>query len=280
MRHGRARPSAPRCSSMPPGRGWVMCSAAWLRPTRRRRCGWSRAATSSCRKLFDHDRCYIFQNSDGRIIFAIPYEGDFTLIGTTDQDYRGRSRRGRARRGEIDYLCAAASDYFRGPVGAGDVVWTYSGVRPLYDDGASQGAGGDARLRAEAGRHGGRRAAALRLRRQDHDLSPAGRGGDGELGAHLPAAARPPGRPARRCRAATSRETGSRRWWPSLARAALAPRPAAGRAAGARLRHTGRDACWPGRQSMADLGRVFGADLTEARGAATWCDQEWAVHGR
>jgi glycerol-3-phosphate dehydrogenase len=89
-------------------------------------------------KLYEHDRCYIFQNADGRIIFAIPYERDFTLIGTTDQDYRGDPAQAKASPAEIDYLCAAASEYFREPVTPGQVVWTYSGVRPLYDDGASK----------------------------------------------------------------------------------------------------------------------------------------------
>ena len=89
-------------------------------------------------KLFDHDRAYIFQNSDGRIIFAIPYEGDFTLIGTTDEEYRGDPRDVAASPAEIKYLCAAASEYFRAPVVPSDVVWTYAGVRPLYDDGASR----------------------------------------------------------------------------------------------------------------------------------------------
>jgi len=89
-------------------------------------------------KLYQHDRCYIFQNGDGRIIFAIPYERDFTLIGTTDQDYRGDPAQAKASPAEIDYLCAAASEYFREPVTPQQVVWTYSGVRPLYDDGASK----------------------------------------------------------------------------------------------------------------------------------------------
>jgi glycerol-3-phosphate dehydrogenase len=90
------------------------------------------------RKLFDHERCYIFQNADGRIIFAIPYEQDFTLIGTTDQDYHGDPADVKASPEEISYLCAAASEYFARPVVETDVVWTYSGVRPLYDDGASK----------------------------------------------------------------------------------------------------------------------------------------------
>ena len=88
------------------------------------------------RRLFDHDRCYFFQGSDGRIIFAIPYEQDFTLIGTTDKDHRGSPSEARCTDEERDYLCAFASQYFARPVTAADVVWTYSGVRPLYNDGA------------------------------------------------------------------------------------------------------------------------------------------------
>jgi glycerol-3-phosphate dehydrogenase len=88
-------------------------------------------------KLFDHGRCYIFQNADNRIIFAIPYERDFTLIGTTDLDYAGDPAKVAASQDEIEYLCAAASEYFAQAVAPKDVVWTYSGVRPLYDDGAN-----------------------------------------------------------------------------------------------------------------------------------------------
>jgi glycerol-3-phosphate dehydrogenase len=88
-------------------------------------------------KLFDHDRCYIFQIADGRIVFAIPFEGDFTLIGTTDRDYDGDPAPVGISREEIAYLCQAASAYFVKPVRPEDVVWTYSGVRPLHDDGAT-----------------------------------------------------------------------------------------------------------------------------------------------
>ena len=88
-------------------------------------------------RLYAHDRCYIFQNADGRIFFAIPYERDFTLIGTTDQDYTGDPADVRISPGEIAYLCAGASEYFRVPVTPEAVVWTYSGVRPLYDDHAN-----------------------------------------------------------------------------------------------------------------------------------------------
>ncbi|RFB80500.1 glycerol-3-phosphate dehydrogenase [Methylovirgula sp. 4M-Z18] len=89
------------------------------------------------RKMYDHDRCYIFQNPDGRIIFAIPYEDDFTLIGTTDQDYKDDPAKIAITPEETAYLCKAASEYFAKEITPNDVVWTYSGVRPLYDDHAS-----------------------------------------------------------------------------------------------------------------------------------------------
>jgi glycerol-3-phosphate dehydrogenase len=88
------------------------------------------------KKLFDHDRCYFFQGTDGRIIFAIPYEQDFTLIGTTDQDHKAAPKDAICTPEEQDYLCAFATQYFKKPVTRGDIVWTYSGVRPLYNDGA------------------------------------------------------------------------------------------------------------------------------------------------
>lgn len=90
------------------------------------------------KRLFEHDKCYIFQNADGRIIFAIPYEDDYTLIGTTDRDYDDEPGKVEISDEEIDYLCAAASEYFKDPVARDEIVWTYSGVRPLYDDGASK----------------------------------------------------------------------------------------------------------------------------------------------
>ena len=85
-------------------------------------------------KLFDHDHAYIFQNPDKRIIFAIPYEGDFTLIGTTDVEIDGAPDSARIDAGETAYLCEQASRYFARPVRPADVVWAYSGVRPLLDD--------------------------------------------------------------------------------------------------------------------------------------------------
>jgi glycerol-3-phosphate dehydrogenase len=90
------------------------------------------------RRLYGHDRCYIFQNADGRICFAIPYEEDFTLIGTTDEEFHGDPATAAISEAETDYLCRAVSDYFRRPVTPDAVVWSYAGVRPLYDDGASR----------------------------------------------------------------------------------------------------------------------------------------------
>ncbi len=87
-------------------------------------------------KIFDHDEAYIFQNADQRIIFAIPYENDFTLIGTTDVDVGEDPTAAQISAEEISYLCGAVSEYFAKPVLPEDVVWTYSGIRPLYDDGA------------------------------------------------------------------------------------------------------------------------------------------------
>jgi glycerol-3-phosphate dehydrogenase len=79
----------------------------------------------------------MFQNADGRIVFAIPYQRDLTLIGTTDRDYHGDPAKVAATPDEISYLCASVSDYFAKPVTPQDVVWAYAGVRPLYDDGTS-----------------------------------------------------------------------------------------------------------------------------------------------
>ncbi|MDE4174929.1 glycerol-3-phosphate dehydrogenase [Phaeobacter sp. PT47_59] len=88
-------------------------------------------------KLYEHNRCYFFQGTDGRIIFAIPYEEDFTLIGTTDADHPDPCTAPSCTPEEQDYLIDFASQYFEKPLQRADIVWTYSGVRPLYDDGAS-----------------------------------------------------------------------------------------------------------------------------------------------
>jgi glycerol-3-phosphate dehydrogenase len=89
------------------------------------------------KQLFTDPRAYFFQNPDGRIFFAIPYEDDFTLIGTTDADHQpGDPIKASAE--EIAYLCAGASEYFRAAVKPEDLVWSYAGVRPLVDDGSGR----------------------------------------------------------------------------------------------------------------------------------------------
>lgn len=88
------------------------------------------------RRLYDHDRAYILQAADGRVVFAIPFENDFTLIGTTDQTFAGDPSTAAPSGEEIDYLCRVANEYFRSEIGAADVVWAFAGVRSLYDDGA------------------------------------------------------------------------------------------------------------------------------------------------
>jgi glycerol-3-phosphate dehydrogenase len=86
------------------------------------------------RRLFDHDRAYILQAADRRVVFAIPFERDFTLIGTTDQPFAGDPSTAAPSGEEIDYLCRVANEYFRTEIGAADVVWAFAGVRSLYDD--------------------------------------------------------------------------------------------------------------------------------------------------
>ena len=87
--------------------------------------------------LFEGEHAYMLQQPDRRIVFAIAYQGDKTLIGTTDEQVE-RPEDAKISAAEIDYLCAAANRYFTRQIGPVDVVATYSGVRPLYDDGASE----------------------------------------------------------------------------------------------------------------------------------------------
>ncbi len=90
------------------------------------------------KKLFNHPKAYIFQNPDGRIIFAIPWEEDFTLIGTTDLDFNGDPGTVAISKEETEYLCRAVDDYFTTPITPADVVDSFSGIRPLFDDGKSR----------------------------------------------------------------------------------------------------------------------------------------------
>ncbi len=228
-------------------------------------------------RLYDHPGCYIFQNADNRIFFVIPYERDFTLIGTTDQDYTGDPGLVHASASEIAYLCRSASEYLRVPVTPEMVVWTYSGVRPLYDesgDTSAQAATRDYVLKLDApggmppllSVFGGKITTFRRL--AESALA--------QLAPHLPAAT---GRAAgwtgktplpggdfpkqgfdAMLRAAQQR-------YPFLAEAHLRRLL---RAYGTRMEEMLR-----GATSMADLGTVYGADLTEAE-LAYLVRAEWA----
>ncbi len=126
-------------------RGLVNAAGPWVEEVIRDRLGGTspahvrhvRGSHIVTRQLFDHGKPYIFQQSDGRIVFAIPYEGDFTLIGTTDADHESDPLEATCTAEEAAYLCDAVSGYFREKVTPDDIVWTYAGVRPLYDDGSS-----------------------------------------------------------------------------------------------------------------------------------------------
>ena len=85
-------------------------------------------------RLYSGPQAYILQNDDRRIIFVIPYEGKFSLIGTTDIPFAGKRENVTIDPAEIDYLCRAVSRWFAKPVSPIDVVWSFAGVRPLYDD--------------------------------------------------------------------------------------------------------------------------------------------------
>ena len=90
------------------------------------------------RRLFAHDHPYIFQTGDGRVLFALPFEEDYTLLGTTDEEFEGAPGRVDITPEEVDYICAAANTYLAAPIAPADVVWSYAGIRPLFDDHAEK----------------------------------------------------------------------------------------------------------------------------------------------
>jgi glycerol-3-phosphate dehydrogenase len=90
------------------------------------------------RRLFEHDRGYIFQTRDARVVFALPFERDFTLIGTTDRGFTGDPSGIRPGADEIAYLCDVASEHFRTAIKPTQVVWSFAGIRSLYDDGSKR----------------------------------------------------------------------------------------------------------------------------------------------
>ncbi len=92
------------------------------------------------KRQYEHDKAYFFQGKDGRIIFAIPYEKDFTLIGTTDIEHESPDIRPVCSDSEQEYLLEFANQYFKNPILSDDVIWQYSGMRALYEDGATSAA--------------------------------------------------------------------------------------------------------------------------------------------
>jgi glycerol-3-phosphate dehydrogenase len=226
-------------------------------------------------KLFEHDRGYIFQNGDGRVLFALPYERDFTLVGTTDQDYVGDPALVRASAEEVAYICKSASRYFARTVTQRDVVWTYSGVRALYDDGESapQSASRDYVLSLNAPAEaapllsifGGKLTTYRKLAEQALSL----------LAAKLPSLRRRAGWTSRSplpggdfpvggLKAYLDRLCAEQSWLPR----SLAHRLA--RSYGTRAERVVADA-----ERMGDMGCVFGADLS-AREVHYLVSQEWA----
>ncbi len=224
-------------------------------------------------QLFTHDRPYIFQNADRRIVFAIPYERDFTLIGTTDVDYTGDPAEASASEEEIAYLCASVNAYFSRRIGPDDVVWSYAGVRSLYDDGASSAQEATRDYVLDLSEEGGAPLLSvfggkITTYRRLAEAALA------KLAGHLPAAAEPswtadaplPGGDFPK-QAFEPQVASFRAHHPFLDQG-LARRLV--RAYGTRAKRVIGDA-----RSMADLGRVFGANLTE-REVLYLMDQEWA----
>lgn len=85
-------------------------------------------------RLYLSDHAYILQNEDRRVVFVVPFEEDFSLIGTTDVPVEDDPLQETISEAEIDYLLRSVGRYFRDPPGRDDIVWSYAGVRPLYDD--------------------------------------------------------------------------------------------------------------------------------------------------
>jgi glycerol-3-phosphate dehydrogenase len=92
------------------------------------------------RRQYEGEHAYLLQSPDGRVVFAIPYEGEYTLVGTTDVPYAGDAGQVTIDAAEVNYLLDCLNRFLRRPASAGDIVWTYAGVRPLYDDGSAQAA--------------------------------------------------------------------------------------------------------------------------------------------
>jgi glycerol-3-phosphate dehydrogenase len=136
---GDRRPQVVRCRALVNAAGpWVM---SVLRDTlgkqSQRNLRLAKGGHIVVRRLFEHDHAYLLQNPDKRILFAIPFERDFTLIGTTDVEFEGDPSAASITDAEIAYLCEMANRYFAHAISPADVVWSYSGVRPLLADEAA-----------------------------------------------------------------------------------------------------------------------------------------------
>jgi len=223
-------------------------------------------------RLFAHDHAYIFQAPDGRVVFALPFENDFTLVGTTDRDFAGDPATVAPGLDEIGYLCRVATDHFRTAVFPADVVWSYAGVRPLYGEEAERPqdaprdyvlvldrAAGEAPLLTV---YGGKITTYRRLAEEAYEkLAPIlGDRPDWTRGTTLPGGDFP-------VDGIGPLTAGLRASWPFLGEA-HARRLV--RAYGTRARDILRDA-----RSLNDLGPVLGADLTGAE-VRYLMAQEWA----
>jgi glycerol-3-phosphate dehydrogenase len=137
--------SAPRTVR---ARGLVNAAGPWAGEFLQHQIGRNRAATLRLVKgshivvdrLYEGSHCFILQNSDRRIVFTIPYEDRFTLIGTTDVPYQGDAAKTAISAEETQYLCDVVNGYFSKRITPADVVWSYSGVRPLFDEDSSESA--------------------------------------------------------------------------------------------------------------------------------------------
>jgi glycerol-3-phosphate dehydrogenase len=225
-------------------------------------------------KLFDGEHAFMLQNPDGRIVFAIPYEQEYTLVGTTDVPFEGDPAGVAISREEIDYLCETVSRYFRRAVTPADVRWSYSGVRPLSDDESANVSRvtRDYRLEvAESDAHpmvlsvfGGKITTYRRLAEHALEkLQPAIGGERREWTGSSPL----PGGDIPRADFASFASSVKKRW--SFLPAQYAERLA--RAYGTRI-----DRILGGARAMSDLGEHYGAGLTQAE-VNYLIAHEWAV---
>ncbi len=232
------------------------------------------------RRLYPEDHCYIFQNADQRIFFVIPYERDFSLIGTTDHDFQGDPSQVHATEDEISYLCASAGEYFEQPVRPDQVVWSYSGVRPLYDDGASKAQAATREYVLELDAPEGQPALLSVFGGKITTYRRLAEAALARIGPHLPApSGQPPGWTAK---AALPGGDFAVDGFDALVRARQLLYPFLAEATLRRLIRaygTCVDDLLGGASSAIDLGHVFGADLTEAE-LRYLVRREWVVTAR